>query len=196
MPRGVRASAFLVGKRLLPPNLFRVSCETLNNDRNSHVRIPGNYPGRHIGKMLHALRQQFWLDVAGPWNIGENLRFCRPGNPILPTDLGLRCPCLITLRHVVLHRVEQSNFGLDVAFACTLLSNITLGSESNKVEACLPAGRAKNSLTGHCRGYSNLFYDGSGLKTTPVGGQQKGGRNRIATLSVFRKRKALGYTTK
>jgi hypothetical protein len=48
-----------------------------------------------------------------------------------------------------------------------------------------------------CRGYSNLFYDGgSGLKTTPVGGQQKGGRNHIATLSVFRKRKALGYTTK
>jgi len=58
-------------------------------------------------------------------------------------------------------------------------------------------GEQKSQLTGHCRGYSDLFYDGgSGLKTTPVGGQQKGGRNHIATLSVFRKRKALEYTTK
>jgi hypothetical protein len=42
-----------------------------------------------------------------------------------------------------------------------------------------------------------LFYDGgSGTKTTPVEERQKGGRNHIATLSAFRKRKALGYTTK
>jgi hypothetical protein len=54
-------------------------------------------PADNIGKMLHALRQQFRLDVTGPWNIGENLRFCRPGNPIPPTDLGLRCPRLITV---------------------------------------------------------------------------------------------------
>ena len=107
MPPDVRGvGPFLVGKRLLPPNLFRVSCEILDNDPHSHVPIPDNYPGRHIGKMLHALRQQFRLDVTGPWNIGENLRFCRPGNPIPPTDLGLRCPRLITLRHVVLHRVK------------------------------------------------------------------------------------------
>src|ERR1700730_10341894 len=72
---------------------------------------PGDYPGRHIGKMLHALRQQFRLDVTGPWNIGENLRFCRPGNPIPPTDLGLRCPRLITLPHVFLHRVKHRAFG-------------------------------------------------------------------------------------
>ena len=78
MPRGVRASAFPRWETILPPNLFRVSCQTLNNDPHSHVRIPGNYPGRHIGKMLHALRQQFRLDATGPWNIGENLRFCRP----------------------------------------------------------------------------------------------------------------------
>jgi hypothetical protein len=98
--------------------------------------IPGNYPGQHIGKMSHALRQQFRLDVTGPWNIGENLRYGRPGNPIPPTDLGLRCPCLITLRHVVLHRVEWSNFGPDVAFACTLLSDFTLGSASKQDAGC------------------------------------------------------------
>jgi hypothetical protein len=39
---------YIVGKRLLPPNLFRVSCETLNNDPNSHIRISGNYPGRPL----------------------------------------------------------------------------------------------------------------------------------------------------
>src|SRR5436190_24336497 len=55
----------------------------------------------------------------------------------------------------------------------SLLSDFTLGSESNEVKACLPAGRAKKSLTGP-RGYSNLSYDGgSGPKTTPAGGQQR-----------------------
>jgi len=49
--------------------------------------------------MLHTLRQQFRLDVTGPWNMGENLRFCRPWNPIPPTfnlktarALGLTLP--------------------------------------------------------------------------------------------------------
>jgi hypothetical protein len=57
MPPDVRGvGPFLVGKRLLPPNLFRVSCEILDNDPHSHVPIPDNYPGRHIGKMLHAFR--------------------------------------------------------------------------------------------------------------------------------------------
>jgi hypothetical protein len=52
-------------------------------------------------------------------------------------------------------------------------------------------GEQQKSLTGHRRGYSNQFYDGgSGLKTTPLGEQQNGGRNHIATLSVFRKSKA------
>jgi hypothetical protein len=41
-------------------------------------------------------------------------------------------------------------------------------------------------------GIRTYFDGGSGVKTTPVG--QKGGRNYIATLSVFRKRKVLGYT--
>jgi hypothetical protein len=77
-------------------------------------RITGHYPRQHTGKMLHALRQQFWLNVTGPWNIGENLRFCRPGNPIPLTDLGLRCSRCITLPHVFLHRVKQSDFGPDL----------------------------------------------------------------------------------
>jgi hypothetical protein len=141
------SSVFLVGKRLLPPNLLRVSCETPNNDAQSHIRIPGNHPGRQIGKMLHALRQQFRLDVTGPWNIGENLRFCRPGNPIPPADLGLRCPRLITLRHIVLHRVNSRILAPTFAYACTLLLAF-IGSESNEVKACLPAGARKKSLTG------------------------------------------------
>ena len=74
-------------------------------------RISGHYPRRHTGKMLHALRQQFWLNVTGPWNIGENLRFCRPGNPIPLTD---RCSRCVTLPHVFLHRVKQSDFGPDL----------------------------------------------------------------------------------
>src|SRR5262249_8067977 len=104
-------SLFLVGKRLLPPNLLRVSCETANNDPQSHVRIPGNYPGRHIGKMLHALRQQLRLDVTGPWNIGENLRFCRPGNPIpLPT---LVCAARASSRSVMSFSTESNSRILD-----------------------------------------------------------------------------------
>jgi hypothetical protein len=54
----------------------------------------------------------------------------------------LRCPRLITLRHVVLHRVIVE-FWPDVAYACTLLSDFTLGSESNEVKAFLPAGARK-----------------------------------------------------
>jgi hypothetical protein len=67
--------------------------------------------------MLHALRQQFWPNVTGPWNIGENFRFCRPGNPIPRTDLGLRCSRCITLPHVFLHRIKQSDFGPDLNVA-------------------------------------------------------------------------------
>jgi hypothetical protein len=148
MPRGIRGSAFPRWETTLPPN-FRVSCETPNNDPHSHIRIPGNYPGRHIGKMLHALRQQFRLDVTGPWNIGENLRFCRPGNPIPPTDLGLRCPRLITLRHVVLHRVNSR-----IILAPTLLMHvpiIRLHSRFRiKCGQSLPTGRRaqKNPVEG------------------------------------------------
>jgi hypothetical protein len=136
-------------RRSLGNDFYRLTsfgsvARTLNNDPNSHVRIPGNYPGRHVGKMLHALRQQFRLDVTGPWNIGENLRFCRPGNPISPTDLGLRCPCLITLRHVVLHRVEWSNFG---PCFCTY-AIIRLHSRFRiKRGQSLPIGRASKKIT-------------------------------------------------
>src|SRR5215831_17402058 len=84
MPRDVRASAFPRWETTSTAQPFRVTCETLDNDPHSLARIPGNYPGRHIGKMLHTLRQQFRLDVTGPWNMGENLRFCRPWNPIPP----------------------------------------------------------------------------------------------------------------
>src|SRR5438067_10646957 len=66
----------------------------------------------------------------------------RPGNPITPADLGLRCPRLITLRHVVLHRVN-SRILVDVAYACTLLSDFTLGSESMRSKPAYWQGRAK-----------------------------------------------------
>ena len=48
-------------------------------------------------------------------------------------------------------------FRPDVAYACTLLSDFTLGSESNEVKARLPAGRAKKTLTGPVEGIRTYF---------------------------------------